>query len=45
MAGAPHCAACSLLTPAGTFCYAAPELLMGERCTEAIDLFRCAPSL
>jgi len=23
----------------GTFCYAAPELLMGERCTEAIDLF------
>lgn len=28
--------------PAGTFCYAAPELLMGDRCTEAIDLFRWA---
>lgn len=29
----------SSLATVGTFCYAAPELLMGERCCEAIDLF------
>ena len=28
----------------GTFAWAAPELLLNDRCTDKVDIYRCQPS-